>query len=82
MCYYIIVVKVKLFKEVVIMKNTTKEIIDTIATLEDFPSQRNADFSAVTMRRMIEAILPLIEADATADEIAYAMACACPKFGG
>lgn len=64
------------------MKNAIKEIIDTIATLEDFPAQRDADFSATTMRRMIEAILPLIEADATADEIANAMACACPKFGG
>lgn len=60
----------------------TQEIVDTLATLEDYPSQRDADYSAKTMRKMIESILPLLEADASAEDIAHKLCCMCPKFGG
>ena len=65
--------------------NATKEIVDTIATLEDYPAQRDADFSAITMRKMIEAAIPFLEANASVPEVEqviHAMCCACPKFGG
>lgn len=65
--------------------NATKEIVDTIATLEDYPTQRDADFSAITMRKMIEAAIPLLEANASVPEVEqviHAMCRACPKFGG
>lgn len=65
--------------------NATKEIVDTIATLEDYPAQRDADFSAITMREIIEAAIPFLEANASVPEVEqviHAMCRACPKFGG
>ena len=64
------------------MLNHIKEITDTLATLEDYPAQRDADASAKIMRGMIEAIIPALMADASAEEIAIEMCKACPKFGG
>ena len=59
----------------------TQEIVDTIKTLE-IPTQRDAEYNAIKYREMIERILPMLEADATASEIALALCCECPKFGG
>ncbi len=59
----------------------TQEIVDTIWTLEYEP-QRDVEYNAVKYREMIERILPMLEADATAEEIAHALCCECPKFGG
>lgn len=60
--------------------NRTKEIVDTIATLE-YPSQRDDRFSLEVYRNLIITILPLLEMDASAEEIAQAMCRECPKFG-
>lgn len=63
----------------------TQEIKDTISTLEDFPLQRDAEFSVEVMRQIIEAALPLLDEAAGVPEVErviHAMCCACPKFGG
>lgn len=61
--------------------NRTREIVDTMATLENYPAQRDDAFTLVVYRNLILAILPLLEMDASAEEIASAMCRECPKFG-
>ena len=60
--------------------NRTKEIVDTIATLE-YPTQKDDSFSLEVYRNLVLTILPLLEMDKSAEEIAMAMCRECPKFG-